>query len=670
MNLLDQWFPYQSYRPGQEEMLRVSAEYAASGGLLLIDAPTGSGKSSVVSALLNERNGRLIIVAVRTISQLTTYVRELDLIRKKQSSLKYSYLIGKSAMCPLGGMGDVYHKCETVKMFSTALIKERAERGSLNPFRDPVIIQQIKKNDPDHPILCPFFIRSKTAVTSEKGGGIRIIPSEECRRLADKIAGTRTDPQGIDTTCDGICPYEVMVQASQHVDVLICNYHHLFDDQIREQLYLNLQKEPGDIILLLDEAHNCGDVMQDIHSVSLDQQALEQADRDITTLRREVKDLEAVRRLFPQISRFMDGLKRSPEIEDWFDPTLFSRMILKESFYTSLEEVVDNLMKLNEAITEANSKRGDYRTTGIERLCNFLYRMNLALQGPSYLTIYHKDQEKISLEVRSIDSAPALSALVKEHHATVLISGTLSPLESYEMLFFRTLTGVRTGRFSLPNAFPRENRQVLAASDITSAFSMRQDADNAQRITRYIQEFSRYPGNLAVYFPSYQTLETAVRDTEQFLDRHELFVEPKDSGEAQELLSRFMNLPKKGKAGILFAVCGGKCSEGLDYRGDMLTGAMVFGLPLAPWNRVRQMIIDYYVQKYGQEGRFLGYTLPALNKVQQALGRVLRTPQDKGILIFGEKRFLDEQIRKRLPSWIQEELTPVTIETFPGFFKP
>jgi DNA excision repair protein ERCC-2 len=163
-----------------------------------------------------------------------------------------------------------------------------------------------------------------------------------------------------------------MTQASLQADVIICNYYHIMDDQIREQLYLNLGREPSDVLLLIDEAHNCGDVMQDIMSVSLDHRALEQADHDITSIRKDVKDLEAIRRLIPGIKKFLDGLRRSTETEDWFDPQIFSRMILRESFYTTMEEVVDDFMDLAENIKEANNKRGDYRTSGIERLSSFL----------------------------------------------------------------------------------------------------------------------------------------------------------------------------------------------------------------------------------------------------------------------------------------------------------
>ncbi|PWR75341.1 helicase [Methanospirillum stamsii] len=646
-------------------MLRKAAETAKSGGVLMIDAPTGSGKSSVVSALLAARKDRQIIVAVRTISQLATYIRELELIRKKQPGLKFSYLVGKGSMCPLGGTGDIYRKCEAVKAFSTALIRERADRGSLDPSRDKQILLQIQKNDSEHPLICPYYIRSRIAIQNEKGGGFRLVPSEACKKLSGRVIEHCIKPESLKEVCNGVCPYEVMAQASLQSDVLICNYHHIMDDQIREQLYLNLQKEPGDILLLIDEAHNCGDAMQDIMSISLDHRSLEQADHDISSLKKDVKDLEAIRRLIPGIRKFLDGLRRSSETEDWFDPQLFSRIILRESFFGSMEEVVDNLMDLAESIKETNSKRGDYRTSGIERLSAFLYRLHNSGTNPAYLTLFRKEPDNIYLEVRNIDPSPSLSTLAKEHFCSVFISGTLTPLRSYQQLYFRVLpTDYPISTFSLPNHFPRKNRLLMVTSDITSAYSQRQSNDNTKRIVNYIRSFCHIPGNLGVWFPSYQMLESVTREVEHYILDREVFIEPRESSEAGALLSRFMDLPGIGKKGILFAVCGGKFSEGLDYRGDMLNGALVIGLPLAPWNQVRQMIMQYYTRQYGEEGKFIAYTLPALNKVLQALGRVLRTPEDHGVLIIGENRFLDDAIKEKLPVWMQDELQEVSVQSF------
>jgi len=111
MDTIDSYFPYAEYRPGQRHMLEIAAQVARDGGIAMIDAPTGSGKSSVVASLLAERRGRKVVIAVRTVSQLTTFIRELELVRTKKPQLKAVYLVGKGSMCPLGGDGDVYRRC-------------------------------------------------------------------------------------------------------------------------------------------------------------------------------------------------------------------------------------------------------------------------------------------------------------------------------------------------------------------------------------------------------------------------------------------------------------------------------------------------------------------------------------------------------------------------------
>ena len=110
MNTIDSYFPYAEYRPGQRHMLEVAAQCAREGGITMIDAPTGSGKSSVIASLLAERKGRKIVIAVRTVSQLTTFIRELELVRKKQPRLKTVYLVGKVSMCRWPGRYSAYGK--------------------------------------------------------------------------------------------------------------------------------------------------------------------------------------------------------------------------------------------------------------------------------------------------------------------------------------------------------------------------------------------------------------------------------------------------------------------------------------------------------------------------------------------------------------------------------
>jgi DNA excision repair protein ERCC-2 len=477
------------------------------------------------------------------------------------------------------------------------------------------------------------------------------------------VNSERIWPHQLNDLCAGICPYEMMVYAAQRADVLVVNYHHLFNDDIREQLYSSLMIEPQDVLLLIDEAHNCGEVMQSIQSVILSESILEQVTRDLSHLKKSLKGADAVLHLLPGISRFMDGLKNSDEQEDWFDAAIFDRMVVRGSLFHSMVAIVEELMRMSEKVRENAIRSGDYREAAVELLTEFFFRLSKSADDPAYLTLYRKEEGEIRLEVRNIDPGTRLRELASAHHCCILISGTLSPVASYKRYYFEDLPVTCC---SLPNAFPREQRLIVCTTDITTAYSLRQDKENNERIISYIMSFALLPGNLAVYFPSYQILDAFAAHVAPMIRRKQLFIEPKDAREADIALKTFLSLPERGDSGILFAVCGGKWSEGLDYRGEMLSGAMVIGLPLAPFNRVRRMIIEYFRHKFGDEGEFISYTLPALNRAQQALGRVLRTPEDRGVLVFGERRFLEPRIRAALPEWIRSELIDVQVDTFGG----
>jgi len=631
MTALDDWFPYSAYRPHQREMLETSAAIAAHGG-------------------------------IRTVSQLNTFIRELQLIRKKQRSLKFAYLVGKGSMCPLGGEGDVYRRCEGVKAFSSALMREQAQKGMLNPAKDPLIRNQIRRMDKDHPIICPYYINSKIFVQSEDLS-LKMVPSGQLRSRADRIGAEAVAPRQLHDLCGEICPYETMLHAARHADVIVLNYHHLFTDEIREQLYTSLGIEsPGDVLLLIDEAHNCGDTVQSIQSVSLDDRSLEQASHELAALRRHLNCVEPVEQVLPQITNFMQALKRSTEVEDWFDPSIFNRMVIRGSLYRQIEEVVEDLQTITEFIREKNTRAGDYKETAIEKLADFLYRIYRSSADPAYLTVFRRlEEDRIALEVRNIDPSDRLQAIAQTHACCILISGTLSPVESYRRYYFGDLP---VTMISLPNAFPTKNRLILCSTDITTAYSMRQSDANLTAIDAYISAFATVKGNIAVYFPSYQLLETFAERCRRKVSGRTLFIEPKDSADAGAALKTFMDLPRQGASGMMFAVCGGKWSEGLDYRGEMLGGALVIGLPLAPFNKVRKMVIDYFKHKFGEEGEFISYTLPAINRATQALGRVLRTPEDRGVLVLGEKRFWEERVKGGLSPWMRQEMKPCDAATF------
>ncbi len=659
-----EWFPYPSYRPHQHEMLEAAYKIAKTGGILMVDAPTGSGKSSIIAALLAARGKKKIIIAVRTVSQLSTFIQELELVRKKKS-IHYSYLIGKGHICPLGGISDIYRRCEGVKAFSLSLMRERADKGSLVPAKDPEIIRQIKLLDSENPMICPFYIKSKV-YTETDGGGLRAVHSASLKAKGDRLVREKISPGQLKAFCAEICPYETLLYAAQKAEILIVNYHHVLNKDIREQFYATIGLNPEDIILLIDEAHNCGDIIIDIESISVNTEIIDLAIKELNSIKSRSIGAESVAQVLPNALNFISGLSRSTEQEDWIDPNIFAKNLIRGSLYHSFNEVVEDLRHISERIVEEAIQRGDFKESAIEKVSIFLFSLGLALTSLSYLSLFRRYEGDIILEVRKIDAADSLTETTKIHHSVILISGTLSPVHDYRRLFFEDIP---VSELSLPNIFPRELRLILCATEITTSFKEREKRENFELIQNYILEFAKLPGNLAIYFPSYQMLEKYAGNCCELITRKECFIEPKNPAQADKALSQFLLLPGQGRSGILFAVCGGKWSEGLDYKGELLNGAMVIGLPLAPFTRIRKMVMDYYKRKFGNEGEFLSYTLPAINKAQQALGRVLRTPEDRGFLVLGERRFLDPSVRKGLPMWMQDELISCSFQDFKEYVR-
>jgi DNA excision repair protein ERCC-2 len=139
-----------------------------------------------------------------------------------------------------------------------------------------------------------------------------------------------------------------------------------------------------------------------------------------------------------------------------------------------------------------------------------------------------------------------------------------------------------------------------------------------------------------------------------------VYIEPKEARDVPYILGEFFESGNSEQKGVLLAVCGGKMSEGIDYYGEALKGAIVVGFPLAAFSEVQKLVNSYYQRKYGKDkGMFIAYTLPAINKALQALGRVHRSAEETGVLVLCDSRFSHSKglgVRQYLPEWMQDEM--------------
>lgn len=128
----------------------------------------------------------------------------------------------------------------------------------------------------------------------------------------------------------------------------------------------------------------------------------------------------------------------------------------------------------------------------------------------------------------------------------------------------------------------------------------------------------------------------------------ELVVQQKrmDEEERENFLRAFEMGREKSLIG--FGVLGGIFSEGIDLTNEKLIGTLIIGTGLPQVCNEREILKSYFDQK-GLYGFDYAYRYPGMNKVLQAAGRVIRTEDDRGVILLLDERFQREKGKEIFP---------------------
>ena len=118
------------------------------------------------------------------------------------------------------------------------------------------------------------------------------------------------------------------------------------------------------------------------------------------------------------------------------------------------------------------------------------------------------------------------------------------------------------------------------------------------------------------------------------------------AGARADFLARFA----PGGQGIGFAVLGGVFAEGVDLPGTRLIGAFIATLALPPVSPLQTAAAARLDTLFGP-GHGDADLVPAMQRVVQAAGRVLRTPEDRGWLWLLDDRYRRPEVVALLPGW-------------------
>lgn len=155
-------------------------------------------------------------------------------------------------------------------------------------------------------------------------------------------------------------------------------------------------------------------------------------------------------------------------------------------------------------------------------------------------------------------------------------------------------------------------------------------------------------GNCIAYFPSYQYMEQAKSLVEEKFPDLQIVCQGRnmEERERESFLSLFSE--ENSKALLGFCVMGGIFSEGIDFYGDRLVGAVIVGVGLPQVNQRQELLREYYEQERG-DGFSFAYRFPGMNKVMQAAGRVIRSETEKGAVLLIDSRFSQPNYRCLFP---------------------
>lgn len=420
-----------------------------------------------------------------------------------------------------------------------------------------------------------------------------------------------------------VCPFELSLDISNWADVIVCDYNYVFDPAAYLKRYF--EEKGGEYIFLIDEAHNLISRSREMYSAEMPRSKILHAAG-------KVKENKSLYNILKKISSKLLSIKKTAG----------------EDGISILEEVPEDVVNLMYNFqTAADKYLTEHKVSESYEVIQELYFDVVAflriyeLMGESHTVYYDYGEDTLCLFCA--DAKDYLSARLKSAVSAVFFSATLSPLSYYCEL----LGGQNTDYIlNVPSAFDPEKFEITVDTSVKTTYSRRANyygtiADKIYAVT------NEKKANYMVFFPSYDFMRSVFEKyaekypTLNIILSHRFMTE----NERDEIISSMV----PGADVTLFAVSGGVFSEGIDLTGEKLYGAIIAGCAL-PMVSVKNELIREYFEKSGKDGFEYAYIIPAMNKILQSMGRVIRTSDDEGIAYLMDERFAHKKYARCFPA--------------------
>ncbi|MFB6119342.1 ATP-dependent DNA helicase [Halosegnis sp.] len=235
----------------------------------------------------------------------------------------------------------------------------------------------------------------------------------------------------------------------------------------------------------------------------------------------------------------------------------------------------------------------------------------------------------------------AIAERLGEFGGGVLMSATLAPLDVFEQvsgLAELREAGRPVERRTYGLSFPPENRASFAVATPKFTHDNRgppgESTPTRRAYTDALREVASVEGNVLVGMPSYGEAEWAAGALAD-LEKDVLLDESSGDDATERLKTEFFDGPGK----VLVTSLRGTLTEGVDYRGDRLSAAIVCGVPIVNTASPRIRAVRAAYDRAFGDGFETALTVPAVRKARQAVGRVIRGPEETGVRVLLDERY-------------------------------
>jgi DNA excision repair protein ERCC-2 len=241
-----------------------------------------------------------------------------------------------------------------------------------------------------------------------------------------------------------------------------------------------------------------------------------------------------------------------------------------------------------------------------------------------------------------VDPSRRLEAHHRRAAGVVAMSATLTPLAYFsEVLGLSRLDPLLT---SAPSPFPADRRLVRVVPTVSTTFREREAS--APEVARLIERVVAVrPGCYAAFFPSFAYLSLVAPKLR--LPPSQVLVQLPSM--ATPLRQRTLDRLRAAAGPVLLlAVMGGVFGEGIDLPGEALIGAIVVGPGMPAVSFERALMQRHFDERY-EAGFAYAMIYPGLQRVIQAAGRVIRSEEDRGVIVLLGRRFAEGELGRCLP---------------------